>query len=148
MNDDLQNIRRLASELRQDASDMAEKLDEAQERLVPLQSALSSLGTLELVGEAADGEVRATVTGMGEIKDVYVSPRAQRLSESELSAAVVEAVNEAQKAVAERSKEILEEANGQPIPDADAAARAGGSLSDVREALARLTPIRDEGTAS
>ena len=70
--------------------------------------AVRELTAREFTGEAADGRVKATITGGRELRDIWFAPRVTReLDNVTLGEAVVEAVNRAEDEAEELRRGIL-----------------------------------------
>lgn len=103
------------------------------------------VASLEGVGEAADGVVRVTVGPTGALKGVTLDPKAMRLPSMDLAAAVLEAAQAGQAAIAEQLREIYrdrQETGGiDPAAalqgNADVGALLDQRMAQVREALRR-----------
>jgi DNA-binding protein YbaB len=60
------------------ARDVAQQIDALNDQMRELQVRMAELAAAEITGTSPDGHVRATVTGMGRLRDVTISPYGMR----------------------------------------------------------------------
>jgi DNA-binding protein YbaB len=60
------------------AQDVAQQIDALNDQMRELQVRMADLATTEVTGTSPDGHVRATVTGMGRLRELTISPYGMR----------------------------------------------------------------------
>jgi DNA-binding protein YbaB len=81
-------------------------------RLTGLKEITATLGTLEGVGQAADGRIRATVGGGAALSGLTLDPRVMRMDSASLSEAIVEAVRAASQDLEQQTERLMTEVLG------------------------------------
>ncbi len=68
-------------------------------------------------GEAGDGQIKVTTTVDGRVRDVAITRRAMRLDSRSLAEELLLAVHRAQDDAERKSRELVDEALGEVLPD-------------------------------
>jgi DNA-binding protein YbaB len=114
--------------------DIADQVDALNEQMSRLQRRIAELSAAEVSGTSPDGLVRATVTGMGKLRTVTISPYAMRdLGNIELGTAACAAIQQARLAAATELQEAMTDLNTAE-PPADLSPVAD-PIAALREAL-------------
>jgi DNA-binding protein YbaB len=116
------------------ARDIADQVDAMNEQMRRLQSRIAELSAAEVTGTSTQGTVTATVTGMGRLRTVAISPYAMRdLNNVQLGTAACEAIQDARLNAAKALQEALAESTGSQPPED--LAPVGDPIAALREAI-------------
>jgi DNA-binding protein YbaB len=120
--------------------DVERSAAQAEDMVQHLQEAMGRIGEVTGVGEAADGLVKATVTGEGNIKEVTFNPRVKRLDAQKLAEEVLVAVQAAQADAVSKSQKMVAEMIGGGGPF--------GKDFKADKLMAQMQQIEDDFTRS
>lgn len=118
------------------AGDVAQQVDQAREQLRRVNETMTALAEIEVVGSDETGMITATVSGVGKLRSVYVSPHAVReLDNVMLGEAACQAIHAARAAAGEHLARSLSDATGEEMTDLSTAEFPEDPMAGVRELL-------------
>jgi DNA-binding protein YbaB len=117
-------------------NELTEKLRVAQDMMRQVAGVFDELKATEVTGQDPDGAVRVTVSGLGELRSVYIPPRTmQMLDGAGISAAVREALTQARLAAAAAMQKKMTTVTGESAVPYDKVDVPADPLQGLREAV-------------
>ena len=114
--------------------ELTNKLRVAEDMMRRVTETSDELRATEVTGQDADGAVTVTVSGLGELRSVYIPPRQMR-DGVQLSAAVREALTTARSEAAEVMRKKITTATGEAAVPYDEVEVPTGPLQGLRETM-------------